>query len=206
MRNYHRINYYRNIREKFSLFLILIFTLVIVSQLACQEKYEAKKKIIPTSEGDITEVTLKKDTLQLLCGVRYLYYPFGRFKTIDQLKMSLKNFTFHTGRRDDAELDTAEYRDSKIIFVYDDGDHRSMEIVNGIIKDNDCGLLLGMKVGMKKKELIYKFIKEIDEGDYKSIKVLELISVVDGMWHYYTIEADTVKSIEFVTDRVFDDK
>ena len=86
-----------------------------------------------------------------------------------------------------------------------------------MLYDNRIGLYNDIKIGMTKKEFLLNFIKNDmryyksaakfrtdfikDESQYKNISVIEVISVVAGIWYYYFFSPDQIlKSICIKTD------
>jgi len=161
-------------------------------------KSAAKKKL------GLSELELKDDTLIIVSSMDFLYYPFGHFKTINRLNQVLKSF------KDSIETDVSNnklnrmtYKSSFIKFFYDD-EKKSFEIVSGRITDPEVVFLNNIYVGISKIGFINIFFNQISPAQIKTVKVIKIISGVDGIIHHYYFTNNILTCIKLDTDYLLD--
>ena len=93
------------------------------------------------------------------------------------------------------------------VFVAEDYCGRNdfaVNIVNAEIKDNTIVIVNCIKTGMTKQSFI-EMLNLANTNNLNKIKVIELISVLTGIWQYYTFnESDILTKIEIKSDYVFE--
>lgn len=142
------------------------------------------------------------DTLEIVSGSEYPYYPFGHCRDVASLKSHFPTFTFQSEKDSTAEpmvLQRGTYKNSFIKLVYDT-DKKQMQIVSGKIADSGITLPNGIFVGMSRQQLLNVFLKSERFVKDKQFRIVQITSVVDGIRHFYTLEGNGLKSIEFNTD------
>jgi hypothetical protein len=154
----------------------------------------AKKKL------ELNELHIKKDTLEIVSTMAFLYYPFGKFKTFDSLRHSLIIF------KDSLEVDSLNnklhrmtFKNSFLKFYFDD-DKKAFEIVSGEIRDQNIILLNNIRVGITKIDFINIFFNGIASKQVEGIKIIKIISGLEGIIHYYNFNNDILTSIKLDTD------
>ena len=147
-----------------------------------------------TDSVTIYEVYRKSDTLSIVSDDDHLYHPFGQYDTWNDFE---KNYIkkYWTNLQTDSLFDElsiyiVRMNPNYIEFVQDIDITGKIEIVRGLIYDDHIQLYDGIRVGMTKKEFLLNFIK--DESQYKNISVIEVISVVAGIWYYYFFSPDQI--------------
>lgn len=175
--------------------IILIFSITYSSgQVVGMSDIKSKAR----ESLELNAYTFTGDTLKLVASTKFLYYPFGEFHHVKELK---KVFV-HTQYKEKDGLPYVFNTNSYIKFFYDT-DKDSFELVYGKITNPNFEMTNGIKVGMTKKELFNTyFTTTIDKMD--SIKVLTVESALVGIWHYYTFENNILVSICLDTDYQFD--
>lgn len=147
---------------------------------------------------ELSSYTFTGDTLRLVASTKFLYYPFGEFHHVKELKKRFVNAQY-------AEKEGLPYvvdANSYIKFFYNT-DKDSFELLYGKISNPNFEMTNGIKIGMTKKELFDTYFTEaIDKMD--SIKVLTVESALLGIWHYYTFENNILVSICLDTDYQID--
>jgi len=147
------------------------------------------------------------DTLVLLAKNELSYFPFGRYNDfLDFLKayplFIVSKTIIHS--YNDLETDTLynfSYKGSRIEFFQDPED-KLLKIVSGAILDSNVVFKNGLKIGNSKSSICKMLITSIPT-DIKSINVIEVVSVLTGIWHYYNFKNELLMNIKFVTDYQF---
>ena len=171
-----------------------------------------------TDSVTIYEVYRKSDTLSIVSDDDHLYHPFGQYDTWNDFE---KNYIkkYWTNLQTDSLFDElsiyiVRMNPNYIEFVQDIDITGKIEIVRGLIYDDHIQLYDGIRVGMTKKEFLLNFIKDDmryyesaakfrtdfikDESQYKNISVIEVISVVAGIWYYYFFSPDQILTFIYI--------
>ena len=146
------------------------------------------------------------DTLQLVSTSAFLYYPFGKFTSIAGLQKNLPAVIFKR-ESDKNDVSAKIYRGvigNAFVKMFFDQEKKSLEIVSGNIYTPELKLGNGIKIGMKKRAFFAKFFKKASTAEQGSKRIVELISGLDGIRHYYTFKNNVLAHIEFDTDYQFD--
>ena len=160
----------------------------------------------------ICEAYVKSDTLIIVSDDDHLYHPFGQYDTWNDFEknyikkhwMNLQTDSLF----DELSIYIVRMSPNYIEFVQDISITGKIEIVRGLIYNDRIQLYDGIRVGMTKKEFLLNFIKDNvgydksaakfrtdfikDDSQYKNITVIEVISVVAGIWYYYFFSPDQV--------------
>ena len=166
-----------------------------------------------TDSVTICEAYVKSDTLSIVSDDDHLYYPFGQYDTWNDFEknyikkhwMNLQTDSLFTN---DVDVYTVRMGSNYIEFFQNTDITGKIEIVRGLIYNDRIQLYDGIRVGMTKKEFLLNFIKDNmryyesaakfrtdfikDESQYKNISVIEVISVVAGIWYYYFFSPDQI--------------
>jgi hypothetical protein len=150
---------------------------------------------------EISDYAVRNDTLWILSGDKFLYYPFGVHKDVDELtaiypflsKQQLLN----------NKLDNLYFNRTSIIFVPDIDNSKNLEIVYVKIADPDIVLVNGMQVGLNKSEFMNYLSTSLLINDWEKINVVVLESELLGVWNYYYFSNTILDSIVFKTDYQF---
>ncbi|MFA6248920.1 MAG: hypothetical protein WC615_18395 [Mucilaginibacter sp.] len=155
-----------------------------------------------------TEVTFIKDTLNIVSRDRFLYYPFGEFDTIKNIKSILSSSNFKIKK-----LPRLGENDSVTAFQFSSGssyinflkgtESGKMELLSGKITNGVWKLKNGIKTGMSKRQFLNQFFGDVPDID---IKYIRMESLVLGILHYYTFQNDKLVSIAFKTDYLIGNK
>ena len=159
-----------------------------------------------TDSVTICEAYVKSDTLSIVSDDDHLYYPFGQYDTWNDFEknyikkhwMNLQTDSLFTN---DVDVYTVRMGSNYIEFFQNTDITGKIEIVRGLIYNDRIQLYDGIRVGMTKREFLLNFIKDNvgydksaakfrtdfikDESQYKNISVIEVISVLTGIWYYY---------------------
>jgi hypothetical protein len=158
-------------------------------------------------ELKLSELSIKEDTLEIVSTASFLYYPFGKFKTLNNLNQALKIF------KDSLEIDSSvapspeklhrmTYKNSFLKFFYDD-EKKTYEIVSGQIRDPEVTLLNNIKVGITKSDFMNIFFNRVTPKQMEGIKIIKMVSGLDGIFDYYYFDNDILTSIKLDTDYLF---
>ncbi|WP_289016177.1 hypothetical protein [uncultured Culturomica sp.] len=165
-----------------------------------------------TDSVTIYEVYRKSDTLSIVSDDDHLYHPFGQYDTWNDFEKNYikKHWTnLQTDSLfDELSIYIVRMSPNYIEFVQDISITGKIEIVRGLIYNDHIQLYDGIRVGMTKREFLLNFIKDDmryyesaakfrtdfikDESQYKNISVIEVISVVAGIWYYYFFSPDQI--------------
>ena len=166
-----------------------------------------------TDSVTICEAYVKSDTLSIVSDDDHLYYPFGQYDTWNDfeknyIKKHWTNLQTDSLFTNDVDVYTIRMSPNYIEFVQDIDITGKIEIVRGLIYNDHIQLYDGIRVGMTKREFLLNFIKDDmryyesaakfrtdfikDESQYKNISVIEVISVVAGIWYYYFFSPDQI--------------
>ena len=165
-----------------------------------------------TDSVTIYEVYRKSDTLSIVSDDDHLYHPFGQYDTWNDFE---KNYIkkYWTNLQTDSLFDElsiyiVRMNPNYIEFVQDISITGKIEIVRGLIYNDRIQLYDGIRIGMTKREFLLNFMKDNvgydksaakfrtdfikNESQYKNISVIEVISVVAGIWYYYFFSPDQI--------------
>ena len=165
-----------------------------------------------TDSVTICEAYVKSDTLIIVSDDDQLYHPFGQYDTWNDFeKKYIKKYWTNLQTDslfDELSIYIVRMNPNYIEFVQDIDITGKIEIVRGLIYDDHIQLYDGIRVGMTKKEFLLNFIKDDmryyesaakfrtdfikDESQYKNISVIEVISVLTGIWYYYFFSPDQI--------------
>ena len=165
-----------------------------------------------TDSVTIYEVYRKSDTLSIVSDDDHLYHPFGQYDTWNDFEKNYikKHWTnLQTDSLfDELSIYIVRMSPNYIEFFQDISITGKIEIVRGLIYNDRIQLYDGIRVGMTKREFLLNFIKDNvgydksaakfrtdfikDESQYKNISVIEVISVLTGIWYYYFFSPDQI--------------
>ena len=166
-----------------------------------------------TDSVTIYEVYRKSDTLSIVSDDDHLYHPFGQYDTWNDfeknyIKKHWTNLQTDSLFTNDVDVYTIRMSPNYIEFVQDIDITGKIEIVRGLIYNDRIQLYDGIRVGMTKREFLLNFMKDNvgydksaakfrtdfikNESQYKNISVIEVISVVAGIWYYYFFSPDQI--------------
>lgn len=157
------------------------------------------------SDIKASEIRIIKDTLSILSTGWFFYYPFGKFHDMKSLLDVSKFLKFKREyARDKTDGDTIMlyrlYNDKTFIKFIDQPETSRFEIVSGDIKDTSVVLLNGTKIGMDRLAFLNLYFSQKAENELMRIRVVKIISGLDGIWHYYSFKDDKLSDIRFDTD------
>lgn len=151
------------------------------------------------------------DTLKIISGnYNLLYYPFGIHDNIEKFLSSLpKEIGVEKQIMNRIEIYHILFGNNNIeVFFGDDyyygKDNFAVKIINAEIKDNTIKVANCIETGMTKQTFI-EMLNLTNTNDLNKIRVVELISILEGIWQYYTFnESDILTKIEIKSDYVFE--
>jgi hypothetical protein len=160
---------------------------------------------------DMEEDSICFDTLKIVsANCKLLYYPVGRHNDIETFLGSLPKEAFAEKR---AKINGGETYFIKVknnyieVLVGEDYcgiSDLAVNIVNAEIKNSTMEIANCIRTGMT-KQTFFEALNLINTNDLNEIKVVELISVLSGIWQYYTFnESDILTKIEIKSDYIFE--
>jgi hypothetical protein len=152
----------------------------------------------------LTELHVKNDTLEIVSTMDFLYYPIGKFKSMDKLSQATKKFksTVETDRSNN-KLYRMVYKKSFIKFFYN-SDKKAFEVVSGQIYNPEIMLLKKIRIGITLEHFTNIFFQGILSKQLQGIKAIKMISGLDGIVHYYYFDKGVLTFIKLDTDYLFD--
>jgi len=152
---------------------------------------------------NVDSVFLKKDTLSLLVHNKSLFYPFGKQKKITAFNIANKEYTI---KKETAQgkitLHRLIYKNSFVKFVQDEENHL-YQIVSAKIIDKEIVLNSGIHTGMPMQQILSILFYKNTIQHFKQVKVIELISALDGIQHYYIFKNAYLNCIVLNTDYIY---
>jgi hypothetical protein len=161
---------------------------------------------------DINTATIIRDTLKIVSVNGFFYYPLGKFHDSTALKNSLKSLNFKKEYVPDETSTSGKtllyrfYNANSFVKYFYQPDTEEYEIVSGKITDQSLVLLNGTKIGMDKNDFFDLYFTKAVHNTARKINVVEFISGLEGIWHYYTFKDDKLAGIYFDTDYQLDKK
>ncbi len=166
----------------------------------------------------ICEAYVKSDTLIIVSDDDQLYHPFGQYDTWNDFeKKYIKKYWTNLQTDslfDELSIYIVRMNPNYIEFVQDISITGKIEIVRGLIYNDRIQLYDGIRVGMTKREFLLNFMKDNvgydksaakfrtdfikNESQYKNISVIEVISVVAGIWYYYFFSPDQILTFIYI--------
>lgn len=195
--------------------MLSIVTLLILQ--SCQSKSDKRSiaqnrneaiKVGPDSNNikdliDVDEIDIKNDTLLIVSGSDFLYYPFGVYKNF---KIFLQKYPFMSHKLDVVKDTTSDmminisrfsFRKSFANFMYS-GETGKLEITSSIIVDSEIKLRHDIFVGMSKSDFFRKINIETNSDQQSKVKIVKFESVVLGVFMIFRFEKDFLN--EIITD------
>ncbi|MEK7719966.1 MAG: hypothetical protein AAB347_10225 [Bacteroidota bacterium] len=154
----------------------------------------------------LIELSIKGDTLNLVYTSSFLYYPFGKFNTPSDFIKTNKTFK-ETIEHDKGDPSIKLYRMSNknnFIKLFKDDGKSNVEIISGKVNDSELSLINGIKIGISRTDFLKIFFKDVPEKQVVGIKVIRLISGLEGIIHVYVFNNERLTSFYFNTDYSFD--
>jgi len=152
----------------------------------------------------VYDYAIKNDTLWIASGDKFLYYPFGIYKNIDELAVVYSFMNRKSLLNNNRLLDNLYFNRSSIVTMLDTDDSKKIEIVYAKILDSNIVLSNGIKVGLDKSGFLNYFSIPLQKSEWDKIHIVVLESALTGIWHYYYFSNDKLDSILFRTDYQFD--
>jgi len=88
------------------------------------------------------------------------------------------------------------------LFKYDNKSY--IEIVSGKFSDPEIILINGIKIGISKTDFLKMFFKDFSANQIDGVKVIKLISGLEGISHVYVFTNGHLIYFYFNTDYTFD--
>lgn len=158
----------------------------------------------------IEDYMIVGDTLKIISTSDFLFYPFGRYRDENVLDERFKLLRKSIDQQTDLKTRSSKapllikfsINDSYIKYYYD-RENKQFEIVSVKIFSSKILMNNQLGVNISKTDFMNKFSYSSPLPETNKVSVIELISGLDGVWHYYTFENDTLKSIYVDTDYTF---
>jgi hypothetical protein len=203
--------------------LIVIVSLLFLVACNNQNKKTEKEIVVSTNiaidtlqqnfqqiDLEIEETNVCFDTLKIVSGNHNLLWnPFGIYDNIDDFLDFLPKEVFVKEQINDygIEIYLVQINNSQIkVSVSEDwySGNIVVNLVNAEIRDNVIVIANCIKTGMTKQAFI-EMLNLKNTSNSNEIKVVELISVIEGIWQYYTFnENDILTKIAIKSDYVFE--
>lgn len=145
------------------------------------------------------------DTLQLVSTSSFLFYPFGHLATVTAFQRRQPKLTL-TQESDGIDTSVRLYRGTfknSFVKLFLNKEKNAIEMVSGHLYGPEIKLVNGIEVGMSKRNFFAIFFKKPAAIEKGNVNVIELISGLDGIQHYYIFRNNVLERIEFDTDYQF---
>ena len=192
--------------------IITLVILFITSKTYCQS--DLKIQIDSLSkyakpEFKLIDFEINNDTLKIVSTSDFLYYPFGKFYSPENVIKVLPQLTTMERNIKNKDIYKFIFKTSYVKTFLTEGIcigcKKNIEIVYAEIKDKEIVLKNGINLGISKKEFMNKFFDQ-NPVDFSEINVIELVSGLDGIWQYYDFKENNLVKIHFDTDYTIDKK
>jgi hypothetical protein len=166
-------------------------------------------ELTPKTEQEPITHSTRNDTLSLVLGSESLYYPFGKYPDALTLEKSLGKRATMLRPASKRKMKSSDNHilvigtDSIKVFVGDRVGGFLAEIVEAKIRQPGIKFKNGLEIGDSKSEVFEIYFSPINNVAVQKFKVLELVSGLDGIWHYYTFHGDVLVNIEIKSDYVW---
>ena len=203
-------------KKSLSFFYLMIFLNIFIS---CDMKYNSNDDINASSiismdsllnlsqeKREIIEVKLSNDTLLIISTEDALYYPFGKYHSLNDFQLSQPILQDNSYSIDSTEkhfkVITLKSANNflKLLASEESG---NLEIIDAEIKDNDLRFSNDIKIGMSQKEFLSIFFHSVP-NELEKVSVIELESGLTGIWHYYSFSKNKLKRISLISDYQID--
>jgi hypothetical protein len=143
---------------------------------------------------EIEEKSICFDTLKIVsANCTLLYYPFGIYNNIEIFLSSLPKETVIEKQIKINGMETyhIQFSSNNIeVLVGDDycgKNNSAINIINAVIENDTIEFVKFVKKGITKQSFV-RMLNLENTDNFKEIKVIEFISVLSGIWHYYTFD------------------
>ncbi|WEA00665.1 hypothetical protein [Mucilaginibacter sp. SJ] len=157
----------------------------------------------------ISLIERNSDTLSIVIMNRGIYYPFGkaselsRLKNVDSHFMASEEQTRDKYSNDHVTLYKLYYKDSYLKF-FGAGESELLEITSGHIVNKEIIMPTNIHIEMTLADLMKVYFSGAVDSYTAGIKVVKLISGIEGIWEYYYFEKGALSLIKIKTDYTFD--
>lgn len=152
---------------------------------------------------EIIHFERKLDTLWFVSTNDFLYYPFGKFKNIQEIEnkypgiwqFSLANAYAYKDTTKKRQLHRLNAKNCELL-LYFDSEKNILDLFFGKIGNNNAiKLINGFTVGISIRNFLEIILKKIPEKYIDNIAVVKFESGVTGIWHYYSFTNGVLTSI-----------
>ncbi|MCJ8212053.1 hypothetical protein MUY27_20215 [Mucilaginibacter sp. RS28] len=156
---------------------------------------------------DIEDLTITKDTLVIVSLNRNVFYPFGRLRLEKDFRNALPGFKlsnkyYHDKRFGDIKLKRMVNIKSYLTF-YKDDETGYYEIVSGLLEGDNLHLTGIGNIGSTFSSVLKQwFISDVTRL-LKGIKVIKVVSGVNGIIYYCFFNNNALESIKIQSDYIF---
>lgn len=152
------------------------------------------------SDRILTRTKLTNDTLTITTTGWEFYYPFGKIKNLSKLKSVFAGYKYAEETTDNSLVLHRFYKDSSFVKFIKSDDGDSYEIVSGLINSNDLIIDNHIAIGMSQENFYKLFFKQNVANYLEGVKIIEIITTVRGVWHYYVFSGGKLLYVKFSTD------
>ena len=136
---------------------------------------------------EIIDLKQYEDTLLIVSTTKVLFYPFGKYSNFKEfkdgylLKYDLNisiDSTFNIFR-----IFSLGNKKTNIKLI-ENTETEKLELFNANIKDNSFELFYGIRIGMKKEDVLLKIFERIP-SELNNIRTIKIVSGLEGVWYYF---------------------
>lgn len=153
---------------------------------------------------EVENITMRHDTMSILGWADYIIFPFGKFKTPEDIHKAYPYFEFKKIQYAPYDNDKSYlidrfiymYQNSTVNYTESEPDYY-LDIRDSDIYDERIVLKNNIHVGVGKEDFFKTLMIECDNTS--DVNTVELICTLSGYSQYYTFVSDTIKSISLRT-------
>lgn len=194
--------------------VLFCFSLLIVScnirssklkdSIDFSNNYVGQKSLSDVVKIEVSDFAIKNDTLWIVSGDKFLFYPFGIHSSIDELAVVYPFMKRKSLIINNTLLDNLFLKQNSIVTVLDTDNSGKIEIVYAKITDSTIILSNGIKIGLDKFEFMNYLPVSLQKSEWNTIHIVLLESDLLGIWNYYFFNNNKLDSVLFISDYQFD--
>jgi hypothetical protein len=153
---------------------------------------------------EMMKISQSNDTLVLVSGSEFVFYPFGKTLSVSEfsrrmIKGGLKKIDSTIIH--DEKVFSATSNDGKVTYLnIERAGNLNVQIVSAWYTTPKLEMKNGIRIGNPKGKVFRVYLAKPEIQQFEKINVLELVSALDGSWHFYTFNKNQLKRIEIRSD------
>ncbi|WP_303310606.1 hypothetical protein [Hymenobacter sp. BT730] len=175
--------------------------LIYISRLDSEET--ERLSAVVKQEHQLNTLMAHNDTVILVLENRALFFPLGKYPSLSAIRNQYLQLTHQVNGNEEISTDEMHISADTVKFIKTN-EEAEVYIVAGRITGTSLKLANGVMVGMSKNDFLKQYFSHIPQLLVQGGQVIELVSALDGIKHYYTFRNQKLTAIEFTSDYVLD--